>query len=298
MFLTAPDGCRLAYDDLGDGQPAILFLHGIMMDRSVFAAQIEAFAASRRVVAVDLRGHGASDKPAEGYTFEQYVADLKFMIDALDLSRPVIAGWSMGGALAMAFAAAHPGVAGKLVLIGTTPCLVQRPDWPHAVPAEAAQQLGQALATDYAGAAAAFRQMMFPETDAAPASAHALRVMQQSAPHATSNCMQNIGGADLRSLLGAIRDPVHAICGERDAVCPPDASRYIARTTGGSLSLIPEAGHCAFMTRPTAFKRGDGARAGLIGRPTREEARSALRCAAERHAGRPVLRITALMRIA
>jgi pimeloyl-[acyl-carrier protein] methyl ester esterase len=253
MFLTTPDGCRLAYDELGSGQPAILFLHGIMMDRSVFAAQIEAFAASHRVVAVDLRGHGDSDKPADGYTFERYVADIRFVIDALGLSRPVIAGWSMGGAIAMAFAAAYPGVASKLVLIGTTPCLVQRPDWPHAVPTEAAQQIGQALATDYAGGAAAFCQMMFPETDAAPASAHALRVMLQSAPHATSSCMQNIGGADLRSLLGAIRDPVQVICGERDAVCPPDASRHIAQTTGGSLSLIPEAGHCALMTRPTEF---------------------------------------------
>lgn len=253
MMLTLPDGCRLAYDDSGSGKPAIVFLHGIMMDRTVFAAQISALLGSHRVVTIDLRGYGASDKPAEGYTGEQYVADLKFAIDALALEKPVIVGWSMGGAITMAFAAAHPGVAGRLVLVDTSPCLVQRPDWPHAVPPEAAQRLGGVLATDYPAGAAAFCQMMFPESDAASAQANTLRIMQASAPHVTLSCFQNLGGGDLRPVLGAIRDPAHIICGELDAVCPPEASRYIAQITGGSLSLIAAAGHCPFMTRQAEF---------------------------------------------
>ena len=253
MMLTTPDGCRLAYDDTGSRKPAIVFLHGIMMDRSVFAAQVSALAASHRVVNLDLRGYGASDTPADGYTGEQYVADLKFAIDTLALESPTIVGWSMGGAIAMAFAATHPGVAGRLVLVDTSPCLVQRPDWPHAVPPEAAQQLGQVLATDYPTGAAAFCQMMFPESDAASAQADTLRIMQASAPHITLSCFQNLGGGDLRPVLGAIQEPVHVICGELDAVCPPPASRYIAETTGGSLSLIAGAGHCPFMTRTEEF---------------------------------------------
>lgn len=253
MVLTTPDGCRLAYDDTGSGKPAIVFLHGIMMDRSVFATQVSALASSHRVLVFDLRGYGASDRPVDGYTGERYVADLKFAIDALALEKPTIAGWSMGGSIAMAFAAAYPGIAGRLVLIGATPCLVQRPDWPHAVPPEAAQQLGQALATDYPAGAAAFCQMMFPESDSVSAHDNALRIMQASAPHATLSCMQNMGSGDLRPMLGAIRDPVHVICGELDAVCPPQASRYMAEITGGPLSLIADAGHCSFMTRPAEF---------------------------------------------
>ncbi|PKO67788.1 MAG: hypothetical protein CVU20_13960 [Betaproteobacteria bacterium HGW-Betaproteobacteria-14] len=253
MYLTAPDGCCLAYDEYGEGPTSIVFLHGIMMDRSVFSEQVPVLAESHRVIVADLRGHGESGKPIEGYDLKQYVADLAFLIAQLGLTRPRLAGWSMGGSIALAFAASHPGVASKLVLIGATPCLVQRPDWPHAVPPEAAQQLGQALVADYAGGAAAFCQMMFPEADAAQASTRVLGVMRASAPHVTLACMNNIGGADIRPLLGSIKDPVHAICGEHDAVCPPDASRHVARVTGGALSIIPEAGHCAFMTRPEAF---------------------------------------------
>lgn len=253
MYFTAPDGCRLAYDEFGTGPASIVFLHGIMMDRSVFSEQVQVFAKSHRVIVPDLRGHGESCKPEAGYTLEQYVADLEFLIARLELRNPVLAGWSMGGSIAIAFAASHTGVAKKLILIGATPCLVQRTDWLQAVPPEAAQQLGQALATDYAGGAAVFCQMMFPEENAAQASARVLSVMQASTPHVTLACMNNIGGADLRPLLGSIKNPVHTICGENDAVCPLDASRHIAMVTGGSLSIIPGAGHCAFLTYPEAF---------------------------------------------
>ena len=67
MATIARNGIRLAYDDRGAGEPAFVFVHGWTCDRSFFAPQAEHFARRHRVVSVDLRGHGESDKPEGPY---------------------------------------------------------------------------------------------------------------------------------------------------------------------------------------------------------------------------------------
>jgi pimeloyl-[acyl-carrier protein] methyl ester esterase len=178
---------------------------------------------------------------------------LKHLIDRLELVRPVIAGWSMGGLIAMAFAARYPGLASRLVLIGTSPCLIQRPDWPDAVPQAAVEQLGQLLASDYRAGVEAFCGMMFPEVDAADEADFVRLIMLATPPHVTFACFENLGGADLRPLLDAIHDPVSVICGAKDMACPPSASQFMAEKLNGPLTLIDGGGHCVFLTKPEPF---------------------------------------------
>ena len=64
MPTTTRDGIKLAYEERGSGTPAFVFVHGWTCDRSFFAPQAEYFARKHRVVSLDLRGHGESDKPA------------------------------------------------------------------------------------------------------------------------------------------------------------------------------------------------------------------------------------------
>ena len=163
MKISMPDGCGIYVESEGHGDTALIFLHGIMMSGAVFKHQVAALSGAYRVITVDLRGFGQSDKPETGYSEETFVADLKHVIDHLQLKRPIIAGWSMGGTVAMAFAARHPGIASRFALIGASPCLIQRPDWPDAVPSAAAEQIGQTLATDYGAGVDGFCRMMFPE---------------------------------------------------------------------------------------------------------------------------------------
>jgi pimeloyl-ACP methyl ester carboxylesterase len=235
------------------------------MTGAAFKRQVAALCADYRVITVDVRGFGRSDKPEAGYSGENFVGDLKSVIDHLGLKRPIIAGWSMGGAIALAFAAAFPGTASRLVLIGTTPCLIQRPDWPHAVPPEAAAQLGELLATNYAAGVDVFCKMMFPEPNSEADMNFIRQIMLASSPQVTLACMQNLGGADLRPMLGSVRDPVDVICGTEDAVCPAGASQYLADALGGKLTLIPGGGHCAFLTKSAEFN--SALRTGLSRRP-------------------------------
>ncbi len=97
MVTIARNGITLAYDDRGAGDPIIVFVHGWTCDRSFFAYQAEYFAKRHRVVSVDLRGHGESDKPHGPYPIGAYADDIAYPIDQLDLGKVVAVGHSMGG---------------------------------------------------------------------------------------------------------------------------------------------------------------------------------------------------------
>jgi pimeloyl-ACP methyl ester carboxylesterase len=85
-----------------DGRPAAdPLVHGWCCDHTFFGPQFEHFHARRpSVVAVDLRGHGQSDKPHETYTMQLFADDLAFLREELGLERPVVIGHSMGGVVA------------------------------------------------------------------------------------------------------------------------------------------------------------------------------------------------------
>lgn len=92
------NGVRLAYDDLGDG-PAILFVHGFLLDRTMWRHQVLALDGWRRI-APDLRGMGLSEAPEHPYGVSVYADDLARLLDALDVERTVVCGLSLGGYVA------------------------------------------------------------------------------------------------------------------------------------------------------------------------------------------------------
>jgi pimeloyl-ACP methyl ester carboxylesterase len=111
------DGVSLAFEEIGTGSPQILLVHGWCTDHTFFAPQIEHFGRDHRVVAIDLRGHGASDAPRQDYTMAGFVADLAWMCDELSLEKPIVVGHSMGGTVALELAAAKPDFPAGIVMI-------------------------------------------------------------------------------------------------------------------------------------------------------------------------------------
>lgn len=102
------DGVRLAYTEAGSGDPPMLLVHGWTCNHSHFAPQAEHFSARHRVISVDLRGHGESDKPEQAYTMAGFADDLAWLCEQLDVEQPVVIGHSMGGVIAFEMAARHP----------------------------------------------------------------------------------------------------------------------------------------------------------------------------------------------
>ena len=116
------DGTRLAHVEAGPVTPQghpLLLINGWTGDHGVFTPQIAHFARTRRVVAVNLRGHGASDAPEGDYTMEGFADDIAWQCRTLGLASPVVVGHSLGGAVALELCGRHPELAAGLVMIDT-----------------------------------------------------------------------------------------------------------------------------------------------------------------------------------
>lgn len=114
------DGVQLACEDVGSGEPALLCIHGNSCNHKFFRPQIEEFQTSRRVVALDLRGHGLSDAPHGPYTFAGLADDCAWVCKELGLEQVVVLGHSMGGAVAAEMTKAHPGLVRAVALLDST----------------------------------------------------------------------------------------------------------------------------------------------------------------------------------
>jgi long-chain acyl-CoA synthetase len=113
---------RLSAIDVSPDHPrrAIVFIHGFGGKAEQWQYQMQKFALDSRVIALDLRGHGLSDKPSSGYDMPRIQLDLEAVLAQLKVSAPfVLIGHSFGGAVVTDYAANHPDHVEKLILIAT-----------------------------------------------------------------------------------------------------------------------------------------------------------------------------------
>lgn len=108
---------KLYYEEKGMGQPMVL-LHGNGEDSSYFKNQIEYFSKKYRVIAVDTRGHGKSERGTAPFTLRQFAGDLKQFLDEMGLRRIILLGFSDGGNIALIFTILHPQYVDRLILNG------------------------------------------------------------------------------------------------------------------------------------------------------------------------------------
>jgi YbgC/YbaW family acyl-CoA thioester hydrolase len=243
------NGVSLAVEVRGDG-PAVLFIHGYPLDRSIWTHQLAALDGWSGI-APDLRGMGQSDAPDLGYNMETYAADLAALLDLLGVDDVVLVGLSMGGYIAFEFVRGWRERVRGLVLMDTR-AEADTPDGKKnrdAAAATAREQGAEAIAE------AMLPKVLGPSTLAgAPATVERVRAMMAATPVA------GIIGA-----LGAMRDrpdstpmlpglagvPTLVIVGDEDELTPPAQARAMADAIpGASLVVIRSAGHLPTMERP------------------------------------------------
>lgn len=110
------DGVTLSYLDAGgDGRPLIA-LHAYWMEAGTYAELAEALAPDWRVISLDQRGHGYSDKPAD-LSWDAFIGDLAAFLDQLEIVEPVVlAGNSHGGTVSFRYAARHPDKVAAMII--------------------------------------------------------------------------------------------------------------------------------------------------------------------------------------
>ena len=141
---------ELYYEDHGSGQPVVL-IHGYPLDGSSFEKQTHALLeAGYRVITYDRRGSSKSSQPTVGYDYDTFAADLKVVLDTLDLTEVVLVGFSMGtGEVARYISNYGSTRVAKAVFLGSLePFLLQTDDNPTGVPQEVFDGLLKAVSAD------------------------------------------------------------------------------------------------------------------------------------------------------
>ena len=121
------DGVALAFEDSGGtNDPPLLLVHCWCCDHTFLAPQFEHFSRDHRVVSVDLRGHGESDKPEQDYTLKAFADDLVWLCGELGVEKPVAIGHSMGGNTVLELAARYPDFPTAIVMLDSA---IIQPPW-------------------------------------------------------------------------------------------------------------------------------------------------------------------------
>jgi pimeloyl-ACP methyl ester carboxylesterase len=133
---TAAPTIQLYYEDHGTGQPVVL-IHGWPLSHRMWEGQIHALtAAGFRCIAYDRRGFGESDRPASGYDYDTFAADLHALLTTLDLKNVILAGFSMGGGEVARYLGTYGSerIAKAMFLGAVPPFLLQTADNPTGAP--------------------------------------------------------------------------------------------------------------------------------------------------------------------
>ena len=139
MRIEVEPGVDIHYVDLGPATAApIVFLHAFGFMHRSWERQIADLCGDFRTVAIDLRGHGLSSKPAVGYSPSRLAADVGAVLDHLGLRDVTLVGWSLGGAIAVRTVAQDATRIGRLVLVGPYgPLPIAHPENPGAITEDA-----------------------------------------------------------------------------------------------------------------------------------------------------------------
>lgn len=249
--------------------PTIIALHGgLGFDHSYLRDGLGRLQSIAQVVYVDLRGQGRSGRPAlETATLEQMADDIAELINTLGISKPYVFGHSAGGFVAMHLALRHPGLLGGLILSGSSPTVApiqSELDEPSPSLADrASPQAMDAAAKVFSGHITAESiATFFEEVGPFYAGPTNMELTSRLMRTTISNIemmrhfMTKLApGFDLTAQLHLITVPTLVLVGAFDWICPPRASRAIAKLVLRSkLVEFENSGHFVFSEEPAKFR--------------------------------------------
>lgn len=244
------DGARIAYTLRAGAavRPRIALVHSLAMDRDFWAPVAERLAPYADVLTYDCRGHGASAKPAGPYSVAQFADDLADLLDHVGWRSAAVAGASMGGSVALGFAAAYGNRVDALGLFDTTAWYGEEAPKNWAERALKAEQEGlQALVgfqqTRWFGDA-------FRAENAPVVSACVSTFVGNDVAAFGATCAM-LGGFDLRAALPRLTMPTAVVVGEEDYATPVSMAQALHQgITRSTLQIIPGARHLTPLERP------------------------------------------------
>lgn len=246
---------RLNVESLGQGRDLAL-LHGWGMHSGVWRETALELARDFRVHLVDLPGHGRS-RDCE-------LRDLNEVTRAIAERFPDsvhVSAWSLGALIALAWVRSHPKQVRKLALIAATPSFAAREDWPWGWSRETLQSFERDLLRD---PDRTFKRFLFLQVQGETSPRKSLRALRQTMSETQTPSLGSLAAglrilkeSDLRKEAGQVAAPTLVMHGDRDAVIPVQAARWLAaQMPNASLRIFSGCGHAPFLSRHVAGELG------------------------------------------
>lgn len=237
----------LAWAETGDSSARrLVMLHALGADMKMWEPQLPDLARLRRVITVDLPGHGTSTAASGPFTVSQLGEDILDIADAAGATSFDLCGVSLGGFISLWMAAHAPDRVTALVASNTAARIGSEEIWQARI--DAVAEGGVAAVSE--AALGRFFTPGFADIDPATYESSA-RTLLGTDPDAYMSCCAALRDADLRELVEAIRCPTLVIGGGADISTPPDQAEWLHEHIEGSrLALIDGAPHFANLERP------------------------------------------------
>lgn len=253
----------------GDGGEPVLFLHGIGGHAELWRPQLEALKRTHCCIAWNMPGYGKITSPLPEMTFPALADAAGRLLDRCGFPAAHLVGHSMGGMVALQFAAACPDRVRSLVLSGSSAAFGKSDGaWQAEFLAQRLKPLDEGhgmkgIADQVVDGLLGER----PDPAARAALVASMLAIPEPVYRAALKCLVTF---DRRDALAGLKMPVLLIAGANDRIAPPELMRRMAeRIAGAAYVEIPAAGHLANLERPEAF---NGALVPFLSRQTREAA--------------------------
>jgi len=244
--VPSADKVTITYEVAGEGEPALVFVHGWCCDRSYWKSQVSHFSKKHKVVAIDLAGHGNSGDGREKWTIEAFGQDVAAVVKKLKLERAILIGHSMGGPVNIAAARLLPGRVAGLIGVGTYH------DFEIQYDKKQVDDFVAPFEEKFAESCAGFVRGMFP-LDADPKLVEqVVSDMSAAPPKVATGALRGFFAFNRVEALKGLEVPIRCINSDRN---PTDVEVGRRSAASFKVKIMPKVGHFLMMEDPQGFNK-------------------------------------------
>lgn len=245
MPYSTSNGLKIWYEVNGDG-PAMIFVHANPFDNTLWTYQIAHFSTWFRVISIDIRGYGRSDKPTTPFTLKDMCDDIVAVMRDSGAERAILCGCSVGSSIALLLGLDHPDLFDAVILVGGNSSASTR-----------YQQRVEGYTTDLSSYHLThMRLLVQPEFARSRLGSYLLNRYVERQPRLNGNAIAQVfkaaNSASATDRLGSMRPPTLVINGEFDHSRP--AGEETARLIPGAVhKVLPGTNHACCLEDPAGF---------------------------------------------
>lgn len=236
----------LHYEETGQGTP-LLLIHGLGASSDYWDLMLPSLTTQHRVIMVDVRGHGRSDKPAGAYSVPLFAKDVAALCDRLGLKNLHVLGHSMGGMIAFQLVVDRPELVRSLIILNSGPDMV-----PRKLSMFLALKLRLFLLRAFGPAklAAVLAKKLFPKPDQESLRQRVRDSLGKNDPDVYLRSTRALIGWTVQARIGEIACPVLVLASDRDYTPLSAKEEYVKLLRDVRLEVITDSGHAASLDQP------------------------------------------------